>query len=325
MSEIFEVKCVDCGLGMSVVSPAHLICQKCGSGQIEFPNAVIFTCHMGHEQRGQIADEVCKECYILPDPERKPQALGRTELMNAPFVEGMATMEKEEKIQRQWQLRVHPQLMAELAKKYGGASLGDRRMGRHVFATGGMLDESWYNRTFWMYSETWPGFYIANRAAKTGQILCVDDERTYAVQAYPRRNVQSPLFTPDKNGYLLFADDNENEPILPEYTRNVPKGIGFTRQAPPVWFKWVPVRIRAMLAADNALVVAGPPDVLDPDDPMASFDGQRGAELWVVSKDDGRKLAELKLDSPPVFDGMSAAAGQLYLSTLDGKVTCLGP
>ena len=63
MSKIFEVKCVDCGKEMEVVSPAHLICQKCGSGQIEFPNAVIFKCHMGHEQRGKIADEVCKGCY----------------------------------------------------------------------------------------------------------------------------------------------------------------------------------------------------------------------------------------------------------------------
>ncbi len=202
--------------------------------------------------------------------------------------------------------------------------MGDRKMGRHIFATSGFLDESWYNRTFWMYSETWPGFYIAHRAAKTGQILCVDEEKTYAVQAYPSRNLQSPLFTPGKHGYLLFADDNDNEPVLPEYTRNVPKGIGFTRKDAPVWFKWIPVRIRAMVAAENALFVAGPPDVLDADDPMASFDGRRGAALWVVSKNDGQKLAECKLDSPPVFDGMAAAAGRLYLSTLDGKVTCMG-
>jgi hypothetical protein len=262
--------------------------------------------------------------YILPDPNRKPTALGRTDLMDAPFVEGMAGMEKDEKVQREWQLRNHPQLMEDLATKYGGASLGDRKMGRHILATGGFLDDSWYNRTFWMYSQTWPGFYIANRAAKTGQILCVDEKKTYAVQAYPRRNLQSPLFTPATNGYLLFADDNDNEPVLPEYTRNVPKGIGFTRAAPPAWFRWEKVRIRAMVAAENALFLAGPPDVLDPDDPMAAFDGRRGAVLWAVSKDDGQKLAEYQLDSPPVFDGMSAAAGQLYLSTLDGKITCFG-
>jgi outer membrane protein assembly factor BamB len=262
--------------------------------------------------------------YILPDPDKKAIAMGRTDLMAAPFVENMEPMEKDEKVQREWQLRNHKSLMEELARRHGGASLGDRKMGRHVFATSGFLDESWFNRTFWMYSETWPGFYLAHRAAKTGQMLCVDEERTYAVQAYPSRNLQSPLFTPGKNGYLLFADANDNEPVLPEYTRNVPKGIGFTRAEPPVWFQWVPVRIRAMVAAKNALFIAGPPDELDPHDPMASFEGRRGAVLWAVSKEDGQKLAEHKLDSPPVFDGMAAAAGQLYLSTLDGRVTCLG-
>jgi outer membrane protein assembly factor BamB len=262
--------------------------------------------------------------YILPDPDKKSTAMGRTELVGAPFVEGVETMEKDEQVQRDWQLRNHRRLMEELERKHGRASLGDRKMGRHLFATGGMLDDSWFNRTFWMYSETWPGFYIAHRAAKTGQLLSVDEEKTYAVQAYPSRNLQSPLFTPDKHGYLLFADDNDNEPVLPEYTRNVPKGIGFTREKPPVWFRWVPVRIRAMVAANSALFFAGPPDVLDPNDPMASFDGRKGAVLWVVSKDDGEKLAEYKLDCPPVFDGMAAADGRLYLSTLDGKVTCLG-
>jgi len=262
--------------------------------------------------------------YILPDPARKT-ALGRTELLDAPFVEGMASMEKDENVQRDWQLRNHQALMDQLTKKYGGANLGDRTMGRRIFATGGFLDESWFNRTFWMYSETWPGFYIAHRAANTGQILCVDEEKTYAVQAYPSRNLQSPLFTPAKRGYLLLADDNDNEPVLPEYTRNVPKGIGFTRSRPPVWFKWIPVRVRAIVAAENALFIAGPPDVLVSDDPMASFDGRAGAVLWAVSKTDGKKLAELKLDAPPVFDGMAAAAGRLYLSTLDGRVTCMGP
>jgi len=35
-------------------------------------------------------------------------------------------------------------------------------------------------------------------------------------------------------------------------------------------------------------------------------------------------LAEHKLSSPPVFDGMAAAAGRLYVCTMDGAVYCLG-
>ncbi|GAF88138.1 unnamed protein product, partial [marine sediment metagenome] len=152
----------------------------------------------------------------------------------------------------------------------------------------------------------------------------VDQKNTYAVQAFPRRNLQSPLFTPAKKGYLLFADDNDNEPVLPDYTRGSPKGIGFTRKNPPLWHQWIPLRVRAMVAADNVLFIAGPPDVLEPGDPMASFDGRKGGELWAVSKHTGENISKDQLDSPPVFDGMSAAAGGLYVSTIDGKVICYG-
>lgn len=262
--------------------------------------------------------------YVMADPDNGTDAMGLAELMNRPFVQSMETMEKDEKVQRDWQLRVWPQMAKQHKAKYGGSNLGDRKMGRHVLSTGGFLDDSWFNRTFWMYSATWPGFYIANRASKTGQLLVVGPEKTYAVQAYPSRNLQSPLFTPAAGGYLLFADDNDNEPVIPDYTRGVPKGIGFTRRQPPIWHHWAPVRIRAMVLANKTLFVAGPPDVIDPDDPMAAFEGGKGGLLWAISAADGKKLAEYKLESPPIFDGMVAANGRLYISTRDGRLLCMG-
>jgi len=196
-------------------------------------------------------------------------------------------------------------------------------MGLHVFSTAGFLDDSWFNRTFWMYSATWPGYYLAHRAAKTGQLLVVGPEKTYAVQVYTSRNLQSPLFTPGTRGYLLFADRNDNEPILDDRTRGTTKGWGFTRAEPPLWHQWAPVRIRAMVLADKHLFVAGPPDIVDPDDPMAAIEGRRGATLWTVSAEDGKKIAEYDLPAPPVFDGMAAARGRLYLATTDGKLICM--
>ena len=109
-----------------------------------------------------------------------------------------------------------------------------------------------------------------------------------------------------------------------------------------VSFKWVeeqpPVAVRAMVLADRTLFVAGPPDVddefagwghhLDPNvnakhaEQVAAMEGKRGGLLWAVSAADGRKLAEYRLDSPPVFDGLVAAGPRLYLSTTDGKVVC---
>jgi outer membrane protein assembly factor BamB len=259
--------------------------------------------------------------YIMPGPESKTNAM---DLTGQPFVENMESQEEYETEQHDWQWRVHAAMMREYQKKYGGASMGDRKMGRHVFSTSGFLDDSWFNRTFWMYSETWPGFYMAHRAAKAGQLLVVGPKKTYAVQAYPSRNLQSPLFTPDDKGYLLFADENDNEPVLADYTRGVPKGIGFTRERPPVWFKRVPVRIRGMVLAGGQLFAAGPPDVVDALDPMASFEGRQGGVLRVYCASDGSSAAEYELESPPVFDGLIAAKGRLLLSLENGSVLCMG-
>ncbi len=202
--------------------------------------------------------------------------------------------------------------------------MGDREMGLHVFSTAGFLDDTWFNRTFWTYSATWPGFYLAHRAAKTGQLLVVGPEKTYAVQAFPSRNLQSPLFTPGEKGYLLFADRNDNEPVLDYRTRGTTKGWGFTRMAPPEWHDWAPVRIRAMVLAQEHLFVAGPPDVVDPDDLMGAFEGRKGAVLRAYSAADGKRLAQFELDAPPVFDGLIAAGGRLFMSTTDGHVACYG-
>ena len=40
--------------------------------------------------------------------------------------------------------------------------------------------------------------------------------------------------------------------------------------------------------------------------------------------EDGRKLAAYDMDSIPVFDGMSAAGGGIYLSLIDGTVVKYG-
>jgi len=98
---------------------------------------------------------------------------------------------------------------------------------------------------------------------------------------------------------------------------------GYTRRVPPAWFDWVPIRIRAMVPAGSRLFVAGPPDVVDPADPMAAFEGRKGGVLRALSADNGKTLAEIKLDAPPVFDGLIAAGGRLFMTTTDGQLVCL--
>jgi outer membrane protein assembly factor BamB len=260
--------------------------------------------------------------YVLPAKGEKVEAM---DLTGKPFVSAdVAKTQPLEVHQRKWLENAARPLVAELRQKHGAFNIGHRRMGLRVFATAGFLDDSWYNRTYWMYSTSWPGYYLAHRGAKTGQLLVVGPEKTYAVQAYPNRNLQSPLFTPGEKGYLLFADSNDNEPVLSDQTRETTKGWGFTRKNPPEWHRWVPVRIRAMVLAGKRLFVAGPPDVVDPDDPMAAFDGRKGAVLHVHSADDGKRLAEHQLEAPPVFDGLIAVGDRLYVSLTNGRVLCMG-
>ena len=260
--------------------------------------------------------------YVLPGPGERREGM---DLRKQPFVsDDVAGSQKYEDHQRRYVERAMKAVVDRTVKAHGDYSFGHRRMGRHVFSTAGFLDDSWYNRTFWMYSAAWPGFYLGHRAAKTGQLLVVGARKTYAVQAFPLRNLQSPLFEPGQKGYLLFADDNANEPVLGHRTQGTTKGWGWTRSRPPVWHAWVPVRIRAMVLAGERLVVAGPPDVVAPDDPMASFEGRKGAVLRVLAAADGKPLAQRKLAAPPVFDGLIAAAGSLFLCTTDGRVACLG-
>lgn len=92
----------------------------------------------------------------------------------------------------------------------------------------------------------------------------------------------------------------------------------------PRWTKTLDIRVRAMVVAGEVLFAAGPPDVADKRDPWAAIEGRKGGVMWAMSTEDGEKLAEYKLDAPPIYDGLIAAGGRLYIATTDGKVVCMG-
>jgi outer membrane protein assembly factor BamB len=218
--------------------------------------------------------------------------------------------------------------------------------GMRLVATGGLLDDTFWNRTWWMYSRAWPGFHYAQQAPKSGQMLVFDDSNTFTVKHYTTRNRHSPMFFPG-NGYLVFADDNDNEPLfyrgegepapiewepeLPADTKwsifqdaAVDKGPGFTRARPALWTSRIDVRVEAMVLAGDTLFVAGPPDAIPEDDPLAALEGRMGGILKALSARDGAPIARYPLPSQPVFDGLIAAAGRLMISTQDGYITCMG-
>jgi len=241
-----------------------------------------------------------------------------------------------------------------MGPKVAGATEGRAQGGEgtHLFCPTGFLDDTWFHRTYWLYARTWSsgwcGYYVAGKYAPAGKIMCVGADRVYA---FGRRPQYYKWTTPME--FRLFAADKEWSPRAakaPAAAKAARRGAktGAKKKRPgrppgPVadkanyaWSTDVPILVRAMALAGKTLFVAGPDDVLDESalgktlpakeklilKQEATLAGKAGAVLRAVSADDGRKLAEYRLDAPPVFDGMAAAGGRLYVATADGKVVC---
>jgi outer membrane protein assembly factor BamB len=133
-----------------------------------------------------------------------------------------------------------------------------------------------------------------------------DEQAAYFIRMFDSLRGLDPkvYFTPGKEGYLLFATDKDSG-----------------RQS---WQRRIPVRVNAMVATDGLLFIGGVPDVVDPEDPLGAFEGRKGGILSACDKTDGQQLWKCVLSAPPVFNGLAAANGHLYVAMQDGSVACFG-
>ena len=179
------------------------------------------------------------------------------------------------------------------------------RAGRHLFSTAGYLDSSWFNRTFWNVG-----------GVKMSGLMVSDGDSVHGVEIYPGRGTNS-LFTPGARGYQLscFSLTRPPAPVAAKGARRPSQKA--------TWQQRVAIRITAMVRTADKVFVAGSPDVVDPKDPHGAWEGRKGGVLAVFNATDGSKLSEVKLDAPPVWDGMAATTGHLFISTMDGQVVCL--
>ena len=101
------------------------------------------------------------------------------------------------------------------------AKWGARQTDLHLVATGGFLDDSGFDRLYWMYARRWPGLYVADKTSKAGQILVFEDTTTYGLHTLNTKFVRSPYFAPAADVYELFAAANDNEhDLLPALARH---------------------------------------------------------------------------------------------------------
>ncbi len=216
----------------------------------------------------------------------------------------------------------------------------------HLFCPTGFLDDSLWHRTYWGYGRAWAsgagGYYQAGRVIPAGRPLVFDEDSVYGygrLWKYYRWTtpLEYHLFAAKKQPEIVSAS-TERRPIRKKGKKTGTRKVPFTRFVPD-WSDDVSVQITSMVLAENALFAAGPPDLADEEsslkalldveiqkklaDQSEALDGKRGALLVAVSREDGKKLAAYRLDFVPRFDGLIAARGRLYLSTLEGEVICL--
>ncbi len=183
-------------------------------------------------------------------------------------------------------------------------SSSGKRGGQHLYTSGGYLDPSWFNRTFWQVGR-----------AQTSGLMVLGKDVVYGVEVYDSRSRET-VFTPGAGAYRLSCIRLKKPTAASSSKRSnkIPRAL---------WQQRLGIRVTAMNRAGDTIFVAGSPDTVDPKDPYGAWEGRKGGVIAAFAADDGKKLAEYKLPAPPVWDGMAAAQNQLFISTSNGHVVCM--
>jgi len=206
----------------------------------------------------------------------------------------------------------------------------------HLFSAAGFLDGTWWHRTYWLVgtamTTSYGGWPRAGSQAPAGRLLVLDDRSVYGFgrNQYIQHGAHVGIdgatvfhYKPDRDAqrrftyYRAFATDRESDPPKANQRRAAAQAKKYR------WTQKLPVLARAMVLAEDTLFMAGPPDIFATGAPASVFTDYKESVLYVASASDGKALARYKLDSSPVFDGMAAAYGRLYMATEDSRVLCL--
>lgn len=197
----------------------------------------------------------------------------------------------------------------------------------HLWSGTGFLDDTRYNRSYWLFSEKLefgnPHWFIQGNTAPSGTLMCFDGGAFYCfgVRAYgpPFRNKDEDALTP--NNFQLSAVGRDFK-TLP-WDKKVKFAAAGRRLITEDWSVPLDMDAVAMVRTKDGLFIAGP--IVKGRDTPQALAGAEGIALRSVRPSDGTIVFEHKLDALPVFDGLIAAKGRLYLACVDGSVRCLGP
>jgi len=187
----------------------------------------------------------------------------------------------------------------------------------HVFSTSRLIDDNESHRSHifygrgdfsrlpvayeWLTRGSYGGF-----ESPLGKLLAFDGKTLWGTRHH--------------KGHVLFACDISG--IEQQIKKDFPHSKEKKPFHPKPLISSMDIHARALIKAGEQLVVGG-----FPAEPATVHQYGKPIEekgvLMLVSPQSGDVTARMELDSPPVFDGMAAVDGALYVSCEDGRVMCL--
>lgn len=252
----------------------------------------------------------------------------------------------------------------------------DQKYVPHLFSSMGFLEDSWWERSYWIYGSHFYGGARGHGYARTrfpaGRILTFDEESVYGYrdativnsgepgifrvaktpkqvdlwEKLPNRIKKSGDFSKKDVAQYVWKDGVPQDAKQMELTANGSKLKDAIRKMLKYEYSWrhpLPIHPQAMLLTPTTFFIAGSAEFDDEatseylatnrtdrfqltpflQNALDTFEGRKGGLLCAVDKKDGRELARLKLPSTPVFDGMIAADGKLFVALKNGCVVCM--
>jgi outer membrane protein assembly factor BamB len=178
--------------------------------------------------------------------------------------------------------------------------------GSPLSAVGGFLDESLFDRVGWVLD-----YHVI------AKMLVFNDGVAFGTNWRERPTFwHGNMYHTGTSSHMVFARRRVRK------TTKDPSENACTVEED--WATPVPARVTAMTLTGSVLFFAGPSWKDDSEGVANLLDRSGPGVLGAVDPATGRQLATYPLEAAPVWDGMAAASGRLYLATKDGRLLCLG-
>jgi outer membrane protein assembly factor BamB len=210
-----------------------------------------------------------------------------------------------------------------------------------IMASTGLLEDSWFHRQEWSGGGG-KGKLIVFREGQSFSVATpyagLKNRRKGKYQQFNQVGHFHQKFTRYKEEFFPVgttisargkAPAPKPAPKPDPKAKKKKRGRTRTPAGKSLWSRDWKLQPRAMVLAGDKLCVSGwmdamivevksgrPKNTANPD--------PHDSVLRVLSADKGEQVSELKIESEPVFDGMAAAYGKLFLVLKNGKLLCLG-